>query len=244
MKHFWLLLFSLLPIMGLAQDVKVKLSGEINFPDYDKSSRIIYFVYQQNGKSIIDSTLVKNNAFAFSTNLNQNVKVKLQFTKPGTSPNAIADPNILNLFVSGGAVKVKASGYLGRAQVAGSAMHDEYVAFKKTYLKIDTSLRLLGWKKKRVKATDTLKMKAVDEEIDSVRNAKMNRLASFLDQHIGKPYAAEAILMYLRASGSTLNLGKAQQYFDNLPEAQKQSAEGNDITKEIASINAKLKTKP
>lgn len=230
-----------MPIIGFAQDVKVQLKGEINFPDYDKSSRVIYFTYQKSGRSILDSTIVKNNSFLFNTILNPAVKVKLQFTKPGTSPNFIADPNILNLFVGKGEVTVKATGYLGRAKVFGSAMHDEYTNFKKTYLKIDTSLRLLGWKKKRVKANDTLKMNAVNKEIDSVRNTKMNLLSSFLDQNITKPYAPEAILMYLRANGSSLNLEKAQQYFDKLPTAQKQSAEGNDIVKEIADLRTKKK---
>lgn len=240
MKHFWLLLFSLLPLFGFAQDVKVNLKGEVNFPDYDKSSRTIYLIYQKAGKSILDSTLVKQNKFVFNATFNPDIKVKLQFTKPGTSPNAAADPNVLSLFVSQGEVTVKATGYLGRGKVAGSAMHNEYIAFKKPYLKIDTSLRLLGWKKRRVKENDSLKMKAVDKEIDSARNAKMNLLTSFLDQNITKPYAPEAILMYLRANGSSLDLKKAQQYFDNLPIAQKQSEEANDIIKAIAD----KKTKP
>ncbi|WP_316804649.1 DUF4369 domain-containing protein [Pedobacter nototheniae] len=241
MKRFLILTFSLLPFLCFAQEVRTQIIGKINFPEDDKSSRLIYFVYQLKNQSILDSTLVKNNAFTFDKSLSPNVKVKLLFTKPGTSPNQAADPNILNFFVKEGTVHVNATGYLGRAKVTGVPMQDEYAAFKKVYLKIDTNLRLLGWKKKRTKATDPIKMKAVDGQIDSARNAKMKLLATFLDQDINKPYAPDAILMYLKANGSTLNLDKAQAYFNKLPMEQQKSVDGHDIIKEIADIKEKRK---
>ncbi|WP_443936734.1 DUF4369 domain-containing protein [Pedobacter sp. MW01-1-1] len=241
MKRINCILFSLLPVMGFAQDVAVKVIGKVNFPIYDQSNRQIYFLYQQHGVSVIDSTLIKNNTFSFSKNLDIQVKTELQFTKPNTSPNAAADPNVLNFFTSKGTVEVAASGYLGRAKVTGSAMQDEYVAFKKTYLKMDTTLRLLGWKKKGTKTTDTAKMAAVEKQIDSVRNQKMNSLLNFLAKDNQKPYAADAILMYLRTNGSSLDLAKAQMHFDALPPAQKQSTEGKEIVKEIADLRQKTK---
>ena len=241
MKRFLILTFSLLPVLCFAQGVRTQINGKINFPEYDKSSRLIYFVYQLKDQSILDSTWIKNNAFTFDKNLSPNVKVKLLFSKPGTSPNQAADPNILNFFVKEGSVNVDATGYLGRAKVTGVPMQEEYVIFKKVYLKIDTNLRLLGWKKKRTKATDSLKMKAVDNEIDSVRNAKMKLLVTFLDQNISKPYAPDAIFMYLKANGSTLDLAKAEGYFNSLPVEQQKSADGNDIVKEIADLRKKDK---
>ncbi|MCZ4245196.1 DUF4369 domain-containing protein [Pedobacter punctiformis] len=241
MKRFLILTISLLPFLCFAQEVKTQLNAKINFPEYDKSSRLIYFIYQQKDKSIIDSTWIRDNTFTFNKSLSPNVKVKLLFTKPGTSPNQAADPNILNFFVKEGTVNVDATGYLGRAKVTGVPVQDEYTAFKKVYLKIDTSLRLLGWKKKRTKVTDTLKMKIVDGQIDSARNAKMSLLCTFLDQNLNKPYAPDALLMYLKANGSTLNLDKADQYFSKLPVEQQKSVDGSDIIKEIADLRKKNK---
>lgn len=161
MKKYLLLLLIAISSTGLmAQkntDVPFQLQGTVNLPDYDSANRAIYFTFQRNGKEVLDSAIIKGNKFSFKGLADIDIKASLQFTKPNTSPNAAADPNSLSLYLSKGLVNVSAKGYLRKSIISGSAVNNDYMIFKKPYLKLDTSLRLLGWKKRRVKAEEDRK---------------------------------------------------------------------------------------
>ncbi len=246
MKKYLLLLLIAISSTGLmAQkntDVPFQLQGKVNLPDYDSANRAIYFTFQRNGKEVLDSAIIKDNKFSFKGLADIDIKTSLQFTKPNTSPNAAADPNSLSLYLSKGLVNVSAKGYLRKSVISGSAVNNDYMIFKKPYLKLDTSLRLLGWKKRRVKADDTVRGKNVDAEIDSVKNLKLAQLSEFLSKNITKPYAAEALLMYVSTDGSAFNINKAQQFFDRLPAKQKSAALGREITTALSKLTEKLAT--
>ena len=69
MKSILLVILWLLPFIVFAQKQETapyQLNGEVNFPKGDETGRKIYFVYQQNGKQKIDSTLISNNKCSFS----------------------------------------------------------------------------------------------------------------------------------------------------------------------------------
>lgn len=246
MKKYLLLLLIGISSTGLmAQkniDVPFLLQGTVNLPGYDSANRAIYFTYQKNGKEVLDSAVIKSNKFSFKSTADVDIKASLQFTKPNTSPNAVADPNSLSLYLSKGLVNVNAKGYLRKSIISGSVVNTDYMAFKKPYLKLDTSLRLLGWKKKRVKAEDTIRGKAVDAEIDSVKNLKLAQLSAFLTKNITKPYAAEALLIYVSTDGSAFNINKAQQFFDQLPAKQKNTTLGKEITTALSKLTEKTVT--
>ena len=244
MKKYLLLLLTGISSTGLmAQkntDVPFQLQGTVNLPSYDSANRAIYFTYQKNGKEVLDSAVIKDNKFSFRSTADVDIKASLQFTKPNTSPNAAADPNSLSLYLSKGLVNVNAKGYLRKSIISGSVVNTDYTAFKKPYLKLDTSLRLLGWKKRRVKAEDTISGKIVDAEIDSVKNLKLAQLSEFLSKNITKPYAAEALLIYVSTDGSTFNVNKAQQFFDQLPAKQKTTTLGKEITTSLSKLKEKV----
>jgi hypothetical protein len=246
MKKYLLLLLTGISSTGLmAQkniDIPFQLEGTVNLPSYDSANRAIYFIYQKNGKDVLDSAVIKDNKFSFRSTADVDIKALLQFTKPNTSPNKAADPNSLSLYLSKGLVNVSAKGYLRKAIISGSVVNDDYMAFKKPYLKLDTSLRLLGWKKRRVKAGDTISGKIVDVEIDSVKNLKLVQLSEFLSKNITKPYAAEALLIYVSTDGAAFNVNKAQQFFDQLPAKQKTTTLGKEITTALAKLKEEIVT--
>jgi hypothetical protein len=246
MKRYLLLLLTGISTTGLMaqknNDVPFQLQGLVNLPGYDSTNRAIYFSYQKNGKEVLDSAVIKDNKFSFRSTADVDIKASLQFTKPNTSPNAAADPNSLSLYLSKGVVSVSAKGYLRKAIITGSVVNDDYMAFKKPYLKLDTSLRLLGWKKRSVKAGDAIGAKNVDAQIDSVKNLKLVQLSDFLSKNIAKPYAAEALLMYVSTDGSALSAGKAQQFFDRLPAKQKTTKLGKEITTALSKLTDKTST--
>ncbi|NQX37887.1 Peptide-N-glycosidase F, N terminal [Pedobacter steynii] len=246
MKKYLLLLLTGISSTGLmAQkniDVPFQLQGTVNLPAYDSANRAIYFTYHRNGKDVLDSAVIKDNKFSFRSTADVDIKALLQFTKPNTSPNTAADPNSLNLYLYKGLVTVTAKGYLRKAIISGSVVNDDYMVFKKPYLKLDTSLRLLGWKKRRVKAEDTIRGKSVDVEIDSVKNLKLAQLSEFLSKNITKPYAAEALLIYVSTDGSAFNVNKAQQFFDQLPAKQKNATLGKEITNALTRLKEKTVT--
>lgn len=246
MKKYLLLLLIAISSTGLmAQkntDVPFQLQGTVNLPSYDSANRAIYFTFYKNGKEVLDSAIIKNNKFSFKDVADIDIKASLQFTKPNTSPNAAADPNSLSLYLSKGLVNVSAKGYLRKSIISGSVVNNDYMIFKKPYLKLDTSLRLLGWKKRRVKAEDTVRGKNVDAEIDSVKNLKLAQLSEFLSKNIAKPYAAEALLMYVSTDGSAFDANKAKQFFDRLPAKQKNAALGKEITTALAKLAEKQVT--
>lgn len=246
MKKFLLLLLTGISSTGLmaqkSTDVPFQLQGTVNLPNYDSASRAIYFTFQKNGKEVLDSAVIKDNKFSFRNTADVDIKASLQFTKPNTSPNAAADPNSLSLYLSKGLVNVDAKGYLRKSIISGSVVNNDYMAFKKPYLKLDTSLRLLGWKKRRVKADDTIRVKIVDAEIDSVKNLKLVQLSEFLSKNITKPYAPEALLIYVSTDGSAFNVNKAQQFFDQLPAKQKTAALGKEISAALSKLKEKTVT--
>ncbi|SMD18513.1 peptide-N-glycosidase F-related protein [Pedobacter nyackensis] len=246
MKRYLLLLLTGISSTGLmAQknaDVPFQLQGTVNLPSYDSANRAIYFTYQKNGKEALDSAVIKDNKFSFRSTADVDIKALLQFTKPKTSPNVAADPNSLSLYLSKGLVNISAKGYLRKSIISGSVVNNDYMAFKKPYLKLDTSLRLLGWKKKRVKAGDAIREKIVDAEIDSVKNLKLAQLSEFLSKNITKPYAAEALLIYVSTDGSAFNVNKAQQFFDQLPAKQKTTTLGKEITTALSKLAEQIVT--
>jgi len=239
MKLAWLATLALFPLITLAQKqtaAAYQLNGEVNFPKGDETGRKIYFVYQQNGKQKIDSALIANNKFSFSGIADISVKTSLQFTKPFATPEPALDPNTLALYLNNGLVDVKASGFLSRAQVTGSPVQDEYTAFTQKYSRLDRTITGANRRKRSLAKNDSLKLKAISKTIDSAQNAKMNELCLFLNQDIAKPYAVQALLMYLRANGSSLDVNKAENYFKRLPENQQRSVDGQDIEKLMADI--------
>ncbi|HTM97117.1 MAG TPA: peptide-N-glycosidase F-related protein, partial [Pedobacter sp.] len=244
-KYLLLLLTSILAVNLMAQktvDVPFQLQGTVNLPTYDTTNRAIYFTYQKNGKAVLDSAIIKDNKFSFKSMADVDIKASLQFTKPNTSPNAVADPNTLSLYLSKGLVNVNAQGYLRKAVISGSLLNNEYMAFKLPYLKLDTALRLLGWQKRRVKEGDTIRGKVVDGKVDSVKNLKLAKLSEFLSKNITKPYAAEALQLYVSTDGSAFNADKAQQFFDQLPAKQKMATLGKDINKTLAKLKESIVT--
>jgi len=237
MKLTPLLALFFLPLIIFAQQENAyHVNGEVNFPKGDETGRNIYFVYQQNGKQKIDSTLINNNKFSFSGMADITVKASLQFTRPYATPEPALDPNTLSFYLNNGLTTVKATGFLSRAQVVGSPVEDGYIAFLQRFSKWDRPLTSFGRRKRSLGKNDTLKLRAVNKSVDSVQNIKMNELLVFLNEDITKPYAVEAILMYLRAKGSSLDMGKAETYFKQLPENEKQSADGQEVAKIIADL--------
>ena len=238
MKSILLVICFTLPFIGFAQDkaMPYHLDVEVNFPKGDETGRTLYFVYQQSGKLKTDSAIINNNKCTFSGTANIAIKTSLQFTKPGSTPEPALDPNTLSLYLSNGLTAVKATGFLSRAQVTGSVMQDEYAAFIKKYGRWDRILTQAGRRKRNLAKTDTLKLKAITKTIDSVQNIKMAELCLFLDDNIAKPYAVEAILMYLRAKGSSLDVRKAGAYYNMLAYEQKHSADGLEVEKMIADV--------
>lgn len=246
MNKYLMLLFIVLSFANvMAQkntDVPFQLQGIVNIPIYDSTNRMIYLTYQSKGQAVLDSTVIKNNKFHFKSTADVDVRATLQFTKPNTSPNALADPNSLYLYLSQSIVNINAKGYLRKAIITGSTTNDDYMVFKKPYLKIDTALRLLGWEKRRVKPEDTNQSKIVDAKIDSVKNNKLAKLSEFLSTHITKSYAAEALQMYVSTDGSAFDLDKAQLFFDQLPKKQKIAVLGKDITASLIKLKQKIVT--
>jgi len=238
MRSILLIFCGLLPAIAFAQKQAspYTLNAEVNFPKGDETGRTLYFVYQQNGELKTDSAIITNNKCTFNGRADLMVKTSLQFTKPNSTPEPALDPNSLSLYLNNGLTNVKATGFLSRAQVTGSAMQDEYAAFIKKYSRWDRTLTQAGRRKRNLPKTDTLRLKAVNKTIDSVQNIKMAELCLFLNNNIGKPYAVEAILMYLKAKGSSLDVHKANDYYSQLADEQKHSADGLEVEKTIADI--------
>ncbi len=234
-----LLVLGLLPITTFAQKrttAPYQVNGEVNFPQGDETGRKIFFVYQQNGQQKTDSTLINNNKFNFSGTADIAIKASLQFTKPYATPEPALDPNTLAFYLNNGLTDVKATGFLSRAKVVGSPVQDEYAAFMQKYSKWDRTLTSAGRRKRSLGKNDSVKLKAINKTIDSVQNLKMDDLCLFLNEGIAKPYAVGAILMYLKAKGSSLDVDKAEKYFKQLPEEQQHSADGQEAEKIIADL--------
>jgi len=244
MRLLLLITLGLSPFILFAQKQETstyQLNAEVNFPKGDETGRKIYFVYQKNGKQKTDSTLISNNKFSFSGTSDIAIRTSLQFTKPYATPEPDLDPNTLSLYLNNGLTEVKATGFLSRAQVVGSALQDEYTAFKKKYTKWDMPIIFAGRRKRSLGKNDSLKLQSINKSLDSIQNLKMNELCLFLNEGIAKPYAVEAILMYLKTKGSSLDVSKADLYFKQLPEDQQQSAEGQQAEVIIADLKKHIK---
>lgn len=216
-------------------ETSFEVQGSVGLPNYDVSNRVIYFSWYKNGSYIIDSAVIKQNKFAFKNTGDVDVRAVLQFTKPGAATNEAADPNTLDLYLSKGGITVVAKGYLRKAEVKGSVINDEYFSFKKTFSKYDMPLRSLLRRMRNVKQGDMALRKTLTSKIDSVQHIKAAALSEFLSKDIKKPYASEALLMYVNASGSAgPDTNMTQRFFDELPTKQKLTAAGKEIRRLLA----------
>ncbi|WP_443937720.1 peptide-N-glycosidase F-related protein [Pedobacter sp. MW01-1-1] len=234
MRKISILMLFTLPFLVNAQQIKTvasQLNIELNFPKADETGRKIYLSYMQFGQPKLAVLTLQKNKVSFSEKVDVNMKASLQTTKPNTTPEPALDPNTITFYFQEGLTTIKTPGNLGRATIEGSAIQAEYEVFKKKYTQIDRRILRFGWAKRGLKPSDSLKVKAINHGIDSIQNEKMDELCAFLETNTSKPYATEAILMYLTAKGSSLNLEKAKGYFNRVPEEQKKSLDGVEISR-------------
>lgn len=237
LKQIPLFILGILPIFSEAQNsniVHFKIDAQVNFPDNDQTGRKIYFLYEEKERQKLDSTIITKNRFTFEGEANKNIRASLLFTKPDNSPEPLTDPNTLDFYLTAGTIYIKTLGNLNRAEITGSPLQVEYEAFKNRFKKIDFSIRAIGWRKRGL--TDSLMLNTYNLKIDSLQQIKRQALSGFLDSNITKPYAPEALLMFINTKESNENLRKAKLYYENFSEEQKLSPDGAEIKKKITAL--------
>ncbi|SER13242.1 TlpA disulfide reductase family protein [Pedobacter rhizosphaerae] len=142
MKKILLSALAILPLAALAQK-PFALTGDVKGL---KTGDKIYLVYQNDGQTITDSTLVTNGAFAFKGNLVSPVQANLFLNKnPYVKRPAQGEKlDALSFYVEPGALKVTAADSLKNAGVTGSPVNEDAKKLKVLTKPVNDQLALIN----------------------------------------------------------------------------------------------------
>ncbi len=118
----------LAPTCIRAQTGNYTITGKIN-PETAKGK--VYLAYRSAGKRVLDSTAVTDGAFKFTGPLSEPIMAQMLLDHNGSGLARIGQqPDILNLYIEDGEVKVTATDSIKTAVITGSKLNEENKTLK------------------------------------------------------------------------------------------------------------------
>jgi len=120
-KRMLLSAFTLLPFMVFAQE-KYTITAEItNAPSTAKA----YLIYSDGAQRKIDSTSINQGKFIFTGVVNQPGDALLTVDHKGVGMSQLSNPDLLNLFLEGGAISIKGTDSVYNSVLSGTPLNDD-----------------------------------------------------------------------------------------------------------------------
>lgn len=165
-KRMLLSAFIVLPFMVLAQE-SYTITGEItNVPNAAKA----YLIYSDGAQRKVDSASVNQGKFTFTGVVSQPGDALLTIDHEGAGMSQLSSPDLLNLFLEGGAISIKGTDSIYNAVLSGTPLNDDRY-------KLNTSLAAVtakekAFRKKFSQATqEELNSQAFNQRLESEYNA-------------------------------------------------------------------------
>lgn len=226
-------LFTLLPLFGLAQGKKVSIQGEFKNieGDFDK----LYLFYKYDGKQFLDSSRLEKGKYSFNFNLDEpNALVRIIVFKaiPGRPGAGISNPsNTASVYIEPGKIKLESSGTFANMKVTGSKSHFEYDKLNTLAAQYQDQMMTL-MRKTQDKTLSDVEKKALQDEIRAKQiELKSEVYLKYINENPNSPMLFYALQRY--GGNSREDLIKTLELYKKLPSDQQNSAEGTAFYKRI-----------
>lgn len=221
MKKTLLIALSALPFAALAQK-PFTISGNLkNAPAGEK----LYLSYSQDGKSISDSTELKNGSFTFSGNIKDTGRASL-YRKPADK-NAKRD--FLSLYIEPANIKLSASDSLKNAAITGSVTNTDNERLKTLSKPVQDKLNAINAEFAKLTA-EQKKDKATNEAIYKRYQETNKELEPiYLDFARKNPASYISLTTLSQLATSETAQTEAEQAYNSLSPIVKETKTGKDI---------------
>ena len=234
MKVFSLLALTLLPTALLAQSGPYTINGKVgNFNAPVK----VYLLTRTDNVSKIDSAILKNGTFEFKGQIADPAKARLVVDHAGTGLKKIAKPDLLEIYLEKGKIKVLSTDSVSKSEITGSPINVENKKYNTllapTVAKQNVILaEYYGASDEKKKSAEF--QKDIDTRYDAVDNELKSLIKGYIQANPGSFVSLDA----LKSLGNPVfEVEQVEPLFNGLTEQLRNSASG----KELAAKMAKLK---
>lgn len=236
MRNIILLVFAILPLMGFSQGgdflLKAKVKGVEN-------SAKAYLIYYANGKSIIDSAVVKNAEFQFTGTVPVPVKGTLYLDHEAKGLE-LQKKNVdfLQFYLEKGTIILTATDSVKKATISGSAINTESIKYNAYLLPADQQIAAIN--KEVLAATPEMKADKDFSRKMSMKRAKAGQEKKALQaSYIKENPSSYLSLMALReVAGVTIKIERIEPLFNGLSAEIRNSQGGKDFIALLDKVRA------
>lgn len=231
MKKIIITLLAALPFAAVAQQQFTinGTVGKVKFP------ATVYIVYQEQGKTLFDSTKVTpEGKFVIKGAVSAPMKSFVMLMQNGENLKSKPSPDQIGVYLENGITEISTPDSLFRAKVGGTRLNDDQQGmmnlldpFKKTELQM-----MADYKKAE---GNTQKQEEIREVFENLNMAKMQALDDFIVKH---PTSLVSLNLMRREISAEKYPDQASSLFDTLSEELKSSRFGKAYKEQIEKAKA------
>lgn len=221
-------------ILGLsiayAQHEEYKIKGKIGYLD----NRKIYLLYETNGESKKDSTVLKDGKFYFTGTTEQPRPIALVLNSDGGE--SLTGQDFLQLFIDKGTIRVNSADSLKNASVTGSKLNSDFQRLQKSLLPIDTEAQSLHDRYQKA-SEEQRKNPEFIAKFDYERSAiQESQRAVFLEFINNNPRSHVSLIALQRYAGPSPDISVVEPLFSSLSEKIKNTPDGRAFAQQFKGI--------
>ncbi len=229
MKKAFFLSICLIPF-GLMAQKPFAISGKVGKLN---DPAMAYLSYRQGNESVTDSSVVKNGNFAFKGKVvgpvMASIRLRHDLVPLDPDPKKRLAPDVLQVYLEGGTVKLAAVDSIKSAKISGSKINEDYLRYKAEFKEIDDKVAVLmkeynGYtpeQKKDGKVMEPFMARYNDAEKD--RTPKNEKFAE------ANPQSYIGLIAFRSAMGYDVDPAKAEPQFLRFSENVRNTPEGKRI---------------
>lgn len=224
----------LIPVLGWAQNNTYQVKGK--FKDAGKAGKM-YISYYKGGKTVRDSTVVKNGVFEFAGPLEGPQQVYMNFNSNAGKVKGSADAR--SLYLDRGLITINAVDSIRTAVIGGTGINAEYEKYNSAILIAEAESNKLR-KEYRSLTPDQRKDKALTDafeaKMDKADESGKTVIIQFVKQNPDSYFCFDALQ---KIAGSYFDVTKVEPLFNGLSSKNRNSKAGKTFA---ASIEASKST--
>jgi peroxiredoxin len=233
MKVFRLLALTLLPTALFAQSGVYTINGKIG--NLNAPAKV-YLLTRTEKITKIDSAILKNGAFEMKGQIADPAKARLVVDHAGTGLKKIAKPDLLEIYLEKGKIKVISSDSVSKSEITGSPINVEnkkYNALLAPSVAKQNAILAEYYGATEEKKKSAEFQKDIDTHYDAVDNELKSLIKGYIQANPGSFVSLDA----LKSLGNPVfEVELVEPLFNGLTEQLRNSASGKELVAKIAKL--------
>ncbi|WEK21537.1 MAG: TlpA disulfide reductase family protein [Candidatus Pedobacter colombiensis] len=238
MKTLTLAALMIAPMVVSAQKSDFTLNGTISNL---KSPTKVYLSYEQDGKEVLDSSVVDKGGFQFKGALNGPEMVELIVDHRNTGINKLGKPvDVLRFYLANEIISVNAVDSIKKGTISGSNINTEYEAYKTFFVGPEKSMDAVENEflaASKDKQSDPAYKKEMQTRYEKAANEKKALQRKFAKSH---PASFFSLVALTEAAGNSIDVKTIEPIFKALSAEVRNTSVGQEFAKEIEFAKAIL----